>query len=59
MAILGEQEAGFKIADVCRPQRICGMSSATSNVWKAKCGGVNVSQVPWRKALEDENTKLM
>ena len=40
IGILREQEARVKTADVCRKQ---GISSATFYKWKAKYGGVEVS----------------
>ena len=55
IGVLREQEAGAKTADVCRRHWI---SSATSSAWKAKYGGLGVSQATRLKALEDENTKL-
>jgi len=55
IAILREQEAGGKTADVCRRH---GISEATFYAWKAKFGGLDVSEARRLKALEDENTKL-
>ena len=55
IAILREQEAGAKTADVCRRH---GISEATFYAWKAKFGGMDVSEARRLKALEDENTKL-
>ena len=55
IAVLREQEAGAKTADVCRRH---GISSATFYAWKAKYGGMDVSEARRLKALEDENTKL-
>lgn len=55
IGILREQEAGAKTADVCRRH---GISSATFYKWKAKYGGLDVSDARRLKALEDENTKL-
>jgi putative transposase len=55
IAILREQEAGAKTAEVCRRH---GISSATFYAWKAKYGGMDVSEARRLKALEDENTKL-
>jgi len=55
IAILREQEAGAKTADVCRKH---GVSSATFYKWKAKFGGMDVSDARWLKALEDENARL-
>ena len=55
IGILREQEAGAKTADVCRKH---GVSSATFYKWKAKYGGLDVSDAKRLKALEDENAKL-
>jgi putative transposase len=55
IAILREQEAGGKTAEVCRRH---GISEATFYSWKAKFGGLDVSEARRLKALEDENTKL-
>ena len=55
VAILREQEAGSKTADVCREH---GISSATFYAWKAKYGGMDVSETKRLKALEDENARL-
>jgi putative transposase len=55
VAILKEQEAGVKTADVCRRH---GVSSATFFKWKAKYGGMDVSDARRLKSLEDENSKL-
>jgi putative transposase len=54
-AILKQQESGVATADVCREH---GISSATFYKWKAKFGGLEVSDARRLKALEDENTKL-
>ncbi len=53
--VLREQEAGVSTADVCRKH---GISSATFYAWKAKFGGMDVSEAKRLKALEDENAKL-
>ena len=53
--ILREQEAGATTAEVCRKH---GISSATFYKWKAKFGGLDVSDARRLKALEDENAKL-
>jgi putative transposase len=53
--MLREQEAGAKTDDVCRKY---GISSATFYKWKAKYGGLEVSDAKRLKALEDENAKL-
>ena len=55
IGILREQEAGSATADVCRKH---GVSSATFYKWKAKFGGLDVSDARRLKALEDENAKL-
>ena len=55
IGILREQDAGVKTADVCRKY---GISSATFYKWKAKYGGLEVSDAKRLKALEDENAKL-
>ena len=55
IGILREQEAGAATADVCRKYRV---SSATFYKWKAKYGGLEVSDAKRLKALEDENAKL-
>lgn len=55
IGVLREQEAGAKAADLCRKY---GMSEATLYNWKAKFGGLDVSDAKRLKALEDENAKL-
>ncbi len=55
IAILREQEAGVPVADLCRKH---GVSSPTFYKWKAKYGGLDVSEARRLKALEDENAKL-
>jgi len=55
IGILREHEAGSLTADVCRKH---GVSSATFYKWKAKFGGLDVSDARRLKALEDENAKL-
>ena len=55
IAILKQQESGISTVDVCREH---GISSATFYKWKAKFGGLEVSDARRLKALEDENTKL-
>lgn len=55
IGILREHEAGAKTADLCRKH---GVSSATFYAWKAKFGGMEVSDAKRLKALEDENTRL-
>ena len=55
IAILREHEAGVKTDEVCRKH---GISSATFYKWKAKYGGMDVSDARRLRALEDENSKL-
>jgi putative transposase len=55
IAILREHEAGVKTAELCRKH---GISEATFYNWKAKFGGLDVSEAKRLKALEDENGKL-
>ncbi len=55
IGILKEQEAGAAAADVCRRH---GISSATFYKWKAKYGGLEVSEARRLRALEDENARL-
>ena len=55
IGILREQEAGAKTAEVCRKH---GISSATLYKWKAKYGGLELSDAKRLKSLEDENAKL-
>jgi transposase-like protein len=55
IAVLREQEAGAKVADVCRRH---GISDATFYNWKAKYGGMDVSDAKRLKALEEENARL-
>ena len=43
------------VADLCRKH---GLSSPTFYKWKAKYGGLNVSEARRLKALEDENARL-
>ena len=55
IGILREQEAGAKTGDLARKH---GVSEATLYNWKAKFGGMDVSDAKRLKALEDENGKL-
>jgi putative transposase len=55
IGILLEQEAGAKTGDLARKH---GVSEATLYNWKAKFGGMDVSDAKRLKALEDENGKL-
>ena len=55
IAVLQEHEAGAKTADLARKH---GVSEATLYNWKAKFGGLDVSEAKRLRALEDENGKL-
>ena len=55
IAILREHEAGVATADLCRKH---GMSNASLYAWKAKYGGMDVSDAQKLKGLEAENGKL-
>jgi len=55
IAVLREHEAGAKAGDLARKH---GVSEATLYNWKAKYGGMDVSDAKRLKALEDENAKL-
>lgn len=46
---------GAVVAELCRKH---GMSSATFYAWKAKYGGMDVSDAKRLKALEEENARL-
>ena len=53
--VLKEAEAGAKTSDLCRTH---GISEATFYNWKAKFGGMDVSDAKRLKQLEAENAKL-
>ena len=55
IGLLKEHEGGLGTADLCRKH---GISSATFYKWKAKYGGLEVSDARRLRALEDENSKL-
>jgi putative transposase len=55
ISILKEHEAGVPVSDLCRKH---GVSDASIYKWKAKYGGMDVSEARRLKALEDENAKL-
>jgi putative transposase len=55
ISMIKEQEAGSPTAEVCRKY---GISSASFYKYKAKFGGMDVSDARKLKTLEDENTKL-
>ncbi len=55
IGILKEHEAGISVVDLCRKH---GVSDASIYKWKAKFGGMDVSEAKRLRALEDENGKL-
>ena len=52
---LKELKAGAKATDLCRRH---GVSEATLYNWRAKYGGLELSELRRLKALEDENRRL-
>jgi len=55
IGILKEHEAGIPVSDLCRKH---GVSDASIYKWKARYGGLDVSEAKRLKQLEDENSKL-
>lgn len=55
IGVLKEAEAGAKTADLARRH---GVSEATIYNWKARYGGLEVSEAKRLRSLEDENAKL-
>lgn len=55
VAILKESEAGVPNKELCRKH---GISDATFYHWRAKYGGMAVSDVKRLKSLEEENAAL-
>ena len=55
IAVLREQEAGAKTAELARKH---GISEATLYNWKAKYGGMEMSDAKRLRSLEEENRKL-
>jgi putative transposase len=55
VSILHQQEAGKSVKDICRE---IGISEPTFYNWKAKYGGMAVSDVKRIKDLEEENNRL-
>jgi putative transposase len=53
--VLKEVESGIPVAELCRKY---GISEPTIYNWKAKYGGLEVSELRRLKALEDENRRL-
>ena len=55
ISTLNRNERGEKVSDLCRE---LGISDATFYNWKAKYGGLSVSQLKRLKELEAENSRL-
>lgn len=55
IAALKQVEAGRRVDDVARE---CGVSKHTIYAWKAKYGGMDVSEAQEVKQLRDENARL-
>ena len=55
IGVLREQEAGMKVADLCRKH---GISEPTFYAWKSKFGGMSVRDARRLKQLEEENARL-
>ncbi|KGF69771.1 transposase [Hoeflea sp. BAL378] len=55
IGILKEHEAGIAVSELCRKH---GVSDASIYKWKAKFGGMEVSEAKRLRALEEENGKL-
>jgi putative transposase len=53
--ILKESEAGISVTELCRKY---GISDATYYNWKARFGGMELSDVRRLKQLEEENRRL-
>jgi len=55
VAIIKQQDGGQTVAQITREH---GISEATFYNWRAKYGGMQVSEVKRLKELEDENRRL-
>jgi putative transposase len=55
VGVLKEAEAGRKVQDICRKH---GISEHTFYRWKAKYGGLEISDARRLKSVEDENRRL-
>ncbi len=55
VGVLKEAEAGVPMADLCRR---LGISDGTFYRWKAKYGGLEVSEAKRLRQLEEENRQL-
>lgn len=55
LQILKQREAGMKISDLCREH---GISIATFYGWRAKLGGMDMSETQRLRLIEEENRRL-
>jgi putative transposase len=55
IGFLKEGDAGLPVVELCRKH---GFSDASYYKWKAKFGGMDVSDAKRLRALEEENNKL-
>ena len=55
IAVLKEAEAGATVKDVCRRH---GVSEQSFHRWRAKYGGMEISDAHRLRGLEDENRRL-
>lgn len=55
IGVLKQADSGAKTSDLCRQH---GITETTFYRWKAKFGGMDVSEAKRLKALEVENSKL-
>ena len=55
VSILHQQEAGKSVKDISREH---GISDATFYNWKAKYGGMQISDIKRMKDVEEENGRL-
>lgn len=55
ICVLREAEAGAKFLELCRHN---SLSNATCYKWKARCGGMDISQQRRRKEPQAENARL-
>lgn len=49
IGVLKEQQGGLPVADVRRKH---GISDAAFYTWRSRCGGMEVSDARWLKALD-------
>ena len=55
IGVIGELNAGMPVKELCRQHAVSG---ATIYKWKAKLGGMQVSDARRLRAIEEENRKL-